>query len=111
MFSKILVGSHRLGRIDHKKVGDQAGADLERVAQAHKFCELMYVEMDPGDCLFFHCNILHRSDQNASDKRRWAFLVSYNTANNNPVYKHHHPQYTPLIKVCMNITIHIIHYW
>ncbi len=86
---QVLVGSHRLGRIDHKTVGDQVGADLERVAQAHKFCELMYVEMDPGDCLFFHCNILHWSDQNASDERRWAFLV---------------------ITLCTNITIQSIHH-
>ncbi len=52
--------------------------------------------MDPGDALFFHSNVLHRSDQNRSNHRRWAFLVSYNRASNNPVVKHHHPQYTKL---------------
>ena len=88
-----------MGRVEHKLVGDQAGADLERVEQAKKFCRLLHVEVDPGDCLFFHSNILHRSDQNASDNRRWAFLVAYNRASNNPVYKHHHPQYTLLKKV------------
>jgi len=50
----------------------------------------------PGDALFFHSNLLHTSDKNLSDKRRWAFLCAYNRADNNPVYKHHHAQYTPL---------------
>jgi len=26
-----------------------------------------YHEMEPGDTLFFHCNLLHRSDQNHSE--------------------------------------------
>lgn len=64
---------------------------------------LVEVEMEPGDALFFHSNVLHRSDQNASDHRRWAFLISYNRATNNPVIKHHHPQYTKLEIVRMRI--------
>ena len=55
--------------------------------------------MEAGDALFFHCNVLHRSDKNDSDRRRWAFLIAYNRASNNPVYPHHHPQYTKLEKV------------
>ena len=62
---------------------------------------LLHVELDKGDTLFFHCNVLHRSEQNHSARRRWAFLSSYNRASNNPVTPHHHPQYTPLIKVLM----------
>ena len=56
----------------------------------------MDVELEPGDALFFHSNLLHRSDQNRSSRRRWAFLIAYNMATNNPVKKHHHPQYTKL---------------
>ena len=63
---------------------------------------LVHVELDPGDALFFHCNVLHTSDQNRSDRRRWAFLIAYNRADNNPYLPHHHPQYTALHKV----TIH-----
>jgi len=43
--------------------------------------------------------LLHKSNQNNSDRRRWAFLVAYNKRSNNPVKKHHHPQYTKLHKV------------
>lgn len=52
-----------------------------------------------GDALFFHSNLLHNSAPNQSPHRRWAFLCAYNRASNNPVYEHHHPQYTPLTKV------------
>ena len=58
-----------------------------------------YAEMAPGDGLFFHSNVLHRSDQNRSENRRWTVLHCYNAARNNPYLEHHHPFYTPLEKV------------
>ena len=96
---QVLKGSHQLGRIDHVLTGDQAGADLERVAEAQKRLETVYVEMAPGDVLFFHANLLHRSDQNKSDKPRWSMICCYNAARNDPYKEAHHPRYTPLHKV------------
>ncbi len=97
---QVLKGSHHLGRLDHGLLeGNQVGADLDRVAQARAQLETVYCEMAPGDVLFFHCNTLHRSDQNLSDDRRWTLICCYNAARNNPFLEHHHPQYTPLIKV------------
>jgi Phytanoyl-CoA dioxygenase (PhyH) len=96
---QVLRGSHEMGRIDHVLTGDQAGADLERVREAEKRLELVYVEMDPGDVLFFHANLLHRSDQNKSDKPRWSMICCYNAARNDPYKEAHHPRYTPLSKV------------
>lgn len=97
---QVLKGSHHIGRIEHGLLdGDQVGADLTRVREAEKHLELVYCEMEPGDVLFFHCNTLHRSDQNRSDDRRWTLICCYNAARNNPFLDHHHPQYTPLEKV------------
>ncbi|XP_013382437.1 uncharacterized protein LOC106153161 [Lingula anatina] len=96
---KILPGSHLAGRVDHVKKGMQAGADVARVEQLMQVCPMTYVQLDPGDALFFHCNLLHRSEQNNSPNRRWAFLMCYNRRTNDPVYRHHHPNYTPLFKV------------
>ncbi len=96
---QVLKGSHLMGRIDHVLTGDQAGADPERVREAQRRLETVYVEMDPGDVLFFHCNLLHRSDQNHSDKPRWAMICCYNAARNDPYKESHHPRYTPLHKV------------
>jgi ectoine hydroxylase-related dioxygenase (phytanoyl-CoA dioxygenase family) len=96
---QVLKGSHHMGRVDHVLTGDQAGADMERVREAEKVLERVYVEMDPGDVLFFHANLLHRSDQNNSENPRWAMICCYNAARNNPYKEHHHPRYTPLSKV------------
>jgi len=96
---QVLKGSHHLGRIDHVLTGDQAGADLERVAEAQKRLETIYIEMAPGDVLFFHANLLHRSDQNKSDNPRWSMICCYNAARNDPYKDAHHPRYTPLSKV------------
>ncbi len=96
---QVIKGSHRMGRIDHGKNDQQAGADMERVNEALERMELVYVAMEPGDTLFFHSNTLHRSDQNKSDNPRWSMICCYNAASNNPYKESHHPRYTPLEKV------------
>jgi ectoine hydroxylase len=97
---QVVRGSHHLGRIDHGIVnGAQVGADPRRVDEILKQMEIVYAEMEPGDGLFFHSNVLHRSDQNRSPDRRWTVLMCYNAARNNPYREHHHPFYTPLAKV------------
>ncbi|MFO0849310.1 MAG: phytanoyl-CoA dioxygenase family protein [Gemmataceae bacterium] len=93
---QVLKGSHHCGRINHVLTGDQAGADREHVDELMKRLELVYVEMDPGDALFFHSNLLHRSDQNKSDNPRWSMICCYNAARNDPYKDSHHPRYTPL---------------
>ena len=96
---QVVRGSHRLGRIDHVKVDDQVGADAERVAQILKTHELIYAEMAPGDAIFFHGNLLHRSDQNHSSHPRWSMVCCYNARSNSPYCEGPHPQYTPLQRV------------
>ena len=93
---QVLAGSHLLGRIDHGRVGEQTGADQERVAEARKRLELVHCELQPGSAVFFHCNLLHRSDQNRSDHPRWAFIGCYNAARNDPYKESRHPRYSPL---------------
>lgn len=93
---QVIRGSHHLGRIDHGQTGDQAGADQERIDEILKRYELVHVEMEPGDALFFHANMLHRSDQNLSDDPRWSMICCYNARSNDPYKESHHPRYTPL---------------
>jgi ectoine hydroxylase len=96
---QVLKGSHKMGRIEHGQYGDQTGADPERTTAAAKVMETVYVELDPGDTLFFHSNTLHRSDQNTSNDPRWSLICCYNTKHNNPYKKSHHPFYEPLEKL------------
>lgn len=96
---QVLRGTHHLGRINHGKLpGGQTGADLERVEQAKKRHELVYVELEPGDTVIFHSNLLHSSSANESDNPRWTLICCYNAASNNPYQEIEHPCYTPLVK-------------
>lgn len=96
---QMLVGSQRMGRIEHAKTGEQTGADLERVEAALARFPLEYFEAEPGDVLFFHANVLHRSDQNRSQQPRWSLIACYNTRHNDPYKESRHPGYSPLAKV------------
>ncbi|MBA7527048.1 L-proline trans-4-hydroxylase [subsurface metagenome] len=96
---QVIRESHKLGRINHTLTGDQSGADMERVNEALDRMDHVYVEMEPGDAVFFHANTLHRSDQNRSDKSRWSLICCYNAKHNDPYKDSHHPRYTPLKKV------------
>ena len=82
---QVIPHSQDLGRIDHVLTGDQAGADMARVDEILKRLPLEYVEMEPGDALYFHANLLHRSDQNRSENPRWSMICCYNAARNDPV--------------------------
>lgn len=94
---QIIPGSHHIGRIDHVKVGEQVGADPTRVDVALKRLPLVYCEMEPGDAVFFHSNLLHRSDRNTSDQARWSLICCYNTRKNDPFIRDgRHPNYSPL---------------
>jgi ectoine hydroxylase-related dioxygenase (phytanoyl-CoA dioxygenase family) len=95
---QVLRGSHHIGRIDHGQTGDQTGADLERVGIALQRFERVHVELEPGDAVFFHANLLHRSDQNRSEAPRWALICCYNTKRNDPYKESRHPRYSPLEK-------------
>jgi ectoine hydroxylase-related dioxygenase (phytanoyl-CoA dioxygenase family) len=96
---QVIRGSHLMGRIDHGKTGDQTGADTERVNAALERMELVYVECQPGEALFFDGNLLHRSDQNRSEDPRWSLICCYNAARNDPYKESRHPGYHPLQKV------------
>ena len=81
---QVIKGSHRMGRVEHGFVGEQTGASQRYVDLALKTMELVYVELKPGDALFFHSNILHRSEANLSDKSRWSLISAYNRQLNVP---------------------------
>ncbi len=95
---QLLKGSHHIGRLNHGAVGDQTGADPERVAAALQRLERLDCPLEPGDAIFFHCNLLHRSDRNQSDEPRWALIGCYNAARNDPYKDSRHPHYRYLEK-------------
>jgi len=97
---QLVKGSHKLGRIDHVPLTDkQNEADPERMVQILKSHDLVYAEMDPGDVLVFHANMLHRSDKNLSDNRRWTLIICYNAATNDAYVAGDDRSYVPLDRV------------
>merc|ERR1711973_704563 len=85
---QVLAGSHKMGRVDTQLIGEgevtQRGANLERVEMARKRYPDVFVELQPGDAVFFHSNLLHTSAQNHSTMRRYSMIIAY---------------YHPLVKV------------
>ena len=79
---QVIKGSHKLGRVNHGFAGEQVGADQVMVDNALKTMDLVYVEIEPGDALFFHSNLLHRSEANLSDSPRWSIISCYSSQSN-----------------------------
>jgi len=93
---QMIRGSHKMGRVEHGFSGEQVGADMEKVNEALKIMELDYLEMEAGDTAFFHCNTLHASAANLSEKPRWSIITAYNLASNKPYKDVHESSYTPI---------------
>ena len=81
---QVIAGSHKMGRIEHGFSGEQVGASQLYVDHALKTMPLEYVELKAGDALFFHSNLLHRSEANLSTNSRWSIISCYNRQNNVP---------------------------
>ncbi|MEE8469314.1 MAG: phytanoyl-CoA dioxygenase family protein, partial [Planctomycetota bacterium] len=93
---QVVPGSQLLGRIDHTQTGDQMGADAQRVEYILERFPVVHCELSPGTGLFFHSNLLHRSDQNRSSEMRLSLIDCYNAARNEACIAHHHQAYEPL---------------
>ncbi|MBL4678485.1 MAG: phytanoyl-CoA dioxygenase family protein [Mucilaginibacter sp.] len=79
---QVIKGSHKLGRVNHGFAGEQVGADMTMVNNALETMPLIYAELQPGDALFFHSNLLHRSEANLSDAPRWSIISCYSLQSN-----------------------------
>jgi len=101
---QVIKGSHKLGRVDHGITGGQTGADSKFVAFALENHTLESVELEPGDVVFFHSNILHKSEANLSQKSRWSLISVYNRQSNQALIDHF-PTVTNPIEVIPDIPI------
>ncbi len=81
---QVLKGSHKMGRLEHLFAGEQQGADMTFVEEALNRCERVHVELNAGDTLFFHSNLLHMSEANLSDRPRRSLISAYNLSYNRP---------------------------
>lgn len=79
---QVIKGSHKMGRVNHGFAGEQVGADMVMVNNALQSMELVYCDLEPGEALFFHSNLLHRSEANLSNEQRWSLISCYCSQSN-----------------------------
>ncbi|MGW3997477.1 phytanoyl-CoA dioxygenase family protein [Amycolatopsis sp. NPDC004772] len=98
---KVVKGSHKLGRIDMVDVGGAHVADPVRTAQILDRLEVVPCEMEAGDAVFFHANMLHGSLPNSTSRPRTLMHCVYNARSNEPVdpSKSPHRAYRPTEKL------------
>ena len=84
---QVLKGSHKLGRLEHGMYNGQAGVDPSKLKHCLDMYELVHCEMNQGDMLFTHSNLLHASAANNSDDWRRSMIIAYNAKSNSPLEK------------------------
>jgi ectoine hydroxylase-related dioxygenase (phytanoyl-CoA dioxygenase family) len=79
----ILSQSHKLGNLDYhkKRFSGDSYTDLIPVGIENIVSEFeeIHLELEPGDCVFFDGNLIHRSNFNSSDRCRLAGVVRLTT--------------------------------
>lgn len=98
---QVIAESHKLGRVNHGFAGEQVGADMKMVSNALKTMDLVYAELEPGDALLFHSNLLHRSEANLSDHPRWSLISCY-TLQSNIAYNETSESWKTPVKIVPN---------
>lgn len=102
-----------MGRIQHVSLENSldSGVDNERLSEILKRCPVVEVELDKGDAVLFHANLLHSSDDNCSDESRLTLLGCYNTKRNSPYKRTQagHPEFSYQGSLNMKITKSDLH--
>jgi phytanoyl-CoA hydroxylase len=86
----VIPGSHRLGVLAHGLPSGQAvnhGVFGVKGYDGHP--DEKVLEFEPGDCLFFHSRLLHKTGSNRSDRHRRVLTVHYASSKCRPTGEHH----------------------
>lgn len=77
----VLSGSHALGalaaKVSPKKDQGRGTTSLvpDLIAQCKERFEEVWIESNPGDCVFLHPTLIHRSNLNSSDRPRFTLSI------------------------------------
>lgn len=81
---RVIPGSHRGGVLSHPRVGHGRAADPTLVDAFIAENGVIDLVLEPGDIVAFHCNTLHASGPNTSERSRTLLHTSYNAVTNGP---------------------------
>lgn len=86
----VIRGSHRLAVLPHAAPkGDAVNFGVFGVEGYDGHPDEVTLEMDAGDCLFFHSRLLHKTGANLSDRHRRVMTVHYASAHCKLTGDHH----------------------
>ena len=79
-----LKGSHKDGIIEHK-MSNVKGSSQEIDNKLIKKLRYKQVsqKLNPGDCILHHCEVIHGSNSNTTDKMRRAIVISFKAKDSN----------------------------
>lgn len=81
---QVIEKSHLLGRIDRVDIGNTVQCDPKHIERALHDLKIVDCEMEAGDLVFFHPNMVHGSVGNKTDKTRILMHCHYNAMSNRP---------------------------
>lgn len=82
--TRMIRGSHKMGRLDHMLVDGEVVAHPERMPAILERMEVVDIEMDQGDVVFLDDCTLHDSGPNTTHGTRINMVLRYNAAFNEP---------------------------
>ena len=74
---KFLVGSNKVGVVDHTKSKVKAFSSLINLDDFSEF-KTVGIKLEPGDVVFHHSNTIHYADSNNSKFNRRSFSIRFN---------------------------------
>ena len=94
----LIPGSHRQGQHSDPR-SEEEQANRETIELPVDEASAIPLEMRAGDCLFFHCHMLHKSDGNRSaDRDRRILFMRYADADAVEVYQERQPRLGRLLR-------------
>ncbi len=85
----VVAGSHKWGRQEHFADEETTSykqwcIDTETLKTKLREERIQQITGEPGDVLFFDCNLVHGSGHNMSPLPRKVFIIAYNSVDNRP---------------------------
>jgi phytanoyl-CoA hydroxylase len=80
----LVPGSHKL-EIGEDRFDSRKFLRSDSVENARLVDSAVRISLNPGDVLFFHCQVLHAAGRNADKEIKWSLVSTYYGVSNSPV--------------------------
>jgi len=81
---QVIPGSHRMG-FDRERFDAEVFFRPDLPANQDLIAARQFVELHPGDVLFFHCRTLHAAGRNESAESKYSVVLTFHGAENAPL--------------------------